>query len=104
MAAARDHGTRKGCHYYETDSLGFFAPNCEREHQATEVIFHHFEGHLLVELIQFFLGGDCHSDDKGLEQFEDGGGIAAKALVDFALTRVVDHMRLVFDVDAANIE
>src|SRR2546421_6884559 len=80
--------------------LWFLAPHREREHQPSEIILHHLELHLLVELIDLLLRGDSHSGDKGLEEFEDDSGITAKALVGFCPGRVVDHVWHVGDVDA----
>src|SRR2546421_7607390 len=83
-----------------SDSLRLLAPHGERQHQTSEVILHHLELHLLVELIDLLLCGHSHSGNKGLEEFEDDCGITAKALVGFCPGRVVDHVWHVGNVDA----
>src|SRR5215472_12867120 len=77
--------------------LRLLAQDRERQHQAAEVISLHFDEHLCVELIQLLLCGDPHLDDKGLEQFEDDCGIAAKPFVGFCAGGEIDHVRRILD-------
>ena len=51
--------------------LRLLAPRGEEVHNATEVVEHHFDEHLVVEGIDFSLSCDACLDEEGLREFVD---------------------------------